>query len=89
MATSAKAACIHLKLNSIQKARFEEAAELSGQTLSQWSLERLDQASSWELSVARALRISDREFEKLLEFLEQPMASQTQKLIEEANLGWG
>lgn len=72
-----------LRLEETRKARYERAAGLKGQTLTQWSLQHLDDAASRDIENARTLWLDNESFDTFCDMLEQPMPDSARKPIEQ------
>lgn len=70
-----------LRLTQSQRASYETAAALRGQTLSQWSTRILDDAATNDIEYFKQTKLSDEAFERLCEILEEPMPKATQNLL--------
>lgn len=55
-----------LRLTSSQRANYEEAAALRGQTLTQWSTSKLDEAAAADIEAARLTRLTGPAFEECI-----------------------
>ena len=65
-----------------RKSRYEEAASLKGQTLTQWTLANLDAAADRTFEEARVTRLMQDDFETFCQLLEQPMPEAARRLVE-------
>lgn len=70
-----------LYLTQTQRASYEAAAATHGQTLSQWSIAILDDASSRDIEQMRQAKLSDEAFERFCEILSEPMPKSTFDLL--------
>ena len=70
-----------LRLTVSQRASYEEAAALKGQTLTQWSTSRLDEAAAADLEAARLTRLSAPAFEEFCSMLDAPLPESTRVLL--------
>lgn len=76
-----KRARIDLRLTDAQRATYERAAALRGQTLTQWATGHLDESASRDIERAGTIRLHPEAFDALCELLEQPMPEATQRLL--------
>lgn len=86
MATAAmlkeeKLSRMDLRLTNSQRASYETAAGLKGQTLTQWSLEHLDEAARRDIEQAAVTRLSAESFEELRRALAEPMPKAAEELL--------
>ncbi len=72
---------IDIRLTRSQRANYETAAALKGQTLSQWSTSRLDEAARYDIETARATKLSEQDFGSFCEILDKPLPKATQELL--------
>lgn len=72
---------MELRLDRTRKTRYEEAASLKGQTLTQWTLANLDAAADRAFEEARATRLERDDFEDFCRLLEQPMPDAARRLL--------
>ena len=85
MATAAlgrSGARMELRLDQARKSRYEEAASLKGQTLTQWTLANLDVAADRTFEEARATRLAQDDFDAFCQVLEEPMPDVAKRLLE-------
>lgn len=73
---------LELRLERSRKARYEEAAALRGQSLTQWTLLNLDEAAAKTFDDARATRLRHEDFEAFVSLLDQPMPESAKRLLE-------
>lgn len=73
---------MELRLDQARKSRYEEAASLKGQTLTQWTLANLDAAADRTFEEARVTRLMQDDFEVFCQLLEQPMPEAARRLVE-------
>lgn len=73
---------MELRLEEARKSRYQEAASLSGQTLTQWSLANLDTAAERALDSARSTRLARADFDAFCQALDQPMHEAARSLLE-------
>ena len=74
---------MELRLGDARKARYEEAATLEGQTLTQWTLANLDAAADRTFEEARATRLARADFDAFCQLLDQPMPHEARRLLED------
>ncbi len=82
VATKEKKCRIDLRLTSPQRANYETAAELKGQTLSQWSTTNLDAAAQRDIEEVRTTTLSASSFTAFCEMLDAPMPKEAKDLLE-------
>jgi len=73
---------MEIRLDEARKSRYEEAASLNGQTLTQWTIANLDNAAERSFEQARATRLAREDFDAFCELLEQPMPPAAKRLLE-------
>lgn len=78
---------MELRLEAARKARYEEAATLKGQTLTQWTLANLDAAADKTFEEARVTRLAQEDFDAFCQLLSQPMP-ETAKLLLAQDAQW-
>ena len=61
-ATAEKACRMDIRLTQPQRKSYEKAAELRGQTLSQWTTMHLDECARRDIDEAHITRLSDEAF---------------------------
>lgn len=71
-----------LWLTEQQRENCERAAELKGQTLTQWATAHLDESAARDIAEASTTCLSSEAFDALCEMLEAPMPEPTQRLLE-------
>lgn len=69
-----------LRLTGAQRASYEEAA-LKGQTLTQWSTSKLDEAAAADIEAARLTRLTGPAFEEFCAMLDAPLPESTRELL--------
>ena len=74
---------MELRLEARRKARYEEAAAMRGQTLTQWTLTNLDAAADRAFADARATVLSQEAFDEFCSALEQPLPDSARALVAE------
>lgn len=83
-ATPGRTICrMKIRLNEARKTRYEEAASLSGQALTQWAIANLDVAADRTFKQARVTRLAREDFLAFCELLDQPMPQAARRLLEE------
>ena len=73
---------MELRLESARKARYEEAATLKGQSLTQWTLTNLDEAANKAFDEARVTRLAQADFDAFCQLLDRPMPDAAKRLLE-------
>ena len=73
---------MEIRLEDARKARYEEAATLKGQTLTQWTLTNLDAAADRTFEEARATQLARADFDAFCKLLDQPMPDAARRLVE-------
>lgn len=73
---------MEFRVEEARKSRYEEAASMKGQTLTQWALANLDAAADRALDEARATRLAQSDFERFCEQLEHTMPDAARRLLE-------
>lgn len=73
---------MELRLDEARKSRYEEAASLRGQTLTQWTLANLDAAADSVFEDARITMLERKDFEAFCELLDRPMPDAARRLLE-------
>ncbi|MDO4807398.1 MAG: DUF1778 domain-containing protein, partial [Coriobacteriales bacterium] len=74
---------MEIRLDEARKNRYEEAASLNGQTLTQWTIANLDVAADRTFEQARVTRLAREDFRAFCELLDQPMPQAARRLLEE------
>lgn len=80
-ATKEKQCRMDLRLTQPQRLSYERAAALKGQTLSQWSTGKLDDAARRDIEEARATRLDAEAFDSFCKMLDEPMPKATRDLL--------
>ncbi len=70
-----------LRMTSSQRKRYEKAAMLKGQSLTQWSLAHLDECAEHDIEQATRTVLSDEAFDAFCEALESPMPQAARDLL--------
>jgi len=73
---------MEIHLDEDRKSRYEEAASLSGQSLTQWTLANLDVAAERTFEQARVTRLARDDFVAFCKLIDQPMPSAARNLLE-------
>jgi len=73
---------MEIRLDEARKSRYEEAASLNGQTLTQWAIANLDIAADRTFEQARVTRLARDDFDAFCKLLDQPMPSAARRLLE-------
>lgn len=73
---------IDIRLTQPQRASYERAAALRGQTLTQWATVHLDESARRDIESATSTVLSHDAFESFCEMLDAPMPAATQHLLE-------
>lgn len=83
MATAAqeKQCRMDLRLTQPQRLSYETAAALKGQTLSQWSTSKLDEAARRDIEEANATKLATEAFDAFCKMLEEPMPKAARDLL--------
>lgn len=82
MATTIEKTCrMDLRLTEPQRRSYEQAAALKGQTLSQWSTGKLDEAARRDIEEANVTRLSAEAFDAFCEMLDAPMPKAARDLL--------
>lgn len=71
-----------LRLTEQQRENYERAAELRGQTLTQWATFHLDESSARDIAEASTTYLSPQAFDAFCDMLEGPMPKEAQRLLE-------
>ena len=73
---------MEIRLDEARKSRYEEAASISGQTLTQWTLAKLDDAADQTFERARVTRLERDDFDAFCKLLDRPMPATARSLLE-------
>lgn len=73
---------IDVRLTKSQRANYERAATLRGQTLTQWATLHLDESARRDIDDATTTTLSPDAFEDFCELLEKPLPESAQQLLE-------
>lgn len=87
-ATVKKDCRMDVRLTQSQRKNYEKAAELRGQTLSQWTTMHLDECARRDIDEAHTTRLSDEAFERFSALLDEPMPEATRELLARGSI-WG
>ena len=80
-ARSRRTSRIDLRMTESERAQFERAAQLKGQTLTGWSLGHLLEDSRRDIEEATSLTLEDDAFDEFLEALERPLPEALRALL--------
>ena len=80
-ATTEKQRRMDLRLTQAQRLSYEKAAALKGQTLSQWSTTKLDEAARRDIEEASITKLSPEAFDSFCKMLDEPMPKATRDLL--------
>ena len=80
-ATIEKACRMDIRLTQPQRKSYERAAELRGQTLSQWTTSHLDECARRDIDEACSTQLSDEAFERFAALLEEPVPDAARELL--------
>ena len=80
-ATTEKQRRMDLRLTQTQRLSYEKAAALKGQTLSQWSTSKLDEAARYDIEEANTTRLSPDAFDSFCKMLDEPMPKAARDLL--------
>lgn len=70
-----------VRLTALQRRNYEKAAELKGQTLTQWTLSHLDDCARSDIEAATRTVLEDEDFDAFCKALEEPMPTELQELL--------
>ncbi len=70
-----------LRLTRSQRAEYERAASLRGETLSQWSTSHLDECAKRDIAEASTTWLGAVAFDRFCDMLEEPMPTATRELL--------
>jgi len=73
---------MEIRLDEARKSRYEEAASLSGQTLTQWTLANLDDGAFRTFEQARVTRLEREDFDAFCKLLDPPMPAAARRVLE-------
>ncbi|WP_165045922.1 DUF1778 domain-containing protein [Adlercreutzia sp. ZJ138] len=79
--TKEKRCRMDLRLTQPQRSSYETAAALKGQTLSQWSTSKLDEAARRDIEEANVTRLAAKAFDSFCKMLDEPMPKATRDLL--------
>ena len=80
-ATTEKQRRMDLRLTQAQRLSYEKAAALKGQTLSQWSTSKLDEAARHDIEEANTTKLSLEAFDSFCKMLDEPMPKAARDLL--------
>lgn len=70
-----------VRLTASQRRSYEKAAELKGQTLTEWTLSHLDDCARTDIEAAARTVLEDESFDAFCKALEEPMPAELQELL--------
>lgn len=86
-ATAEEKTCrMTLKLTRSQRSVYEQAATLTGQTLSQWSTDKLDEAARQDTGAATSTALSDEAFREFCALLDTPVPNEAAELLRRSEI---
>ena len=77
-----KTSRMDIRLTDLQRSRYERAAALRGQTLTQWASSHLDACASRDIAEASTTVLSPEAFDEFCALLEAPMPKEAAELLE-------
>ncbi len=80
-ATREKQRRMDLRLTQAQRLSYEKAAALKGQTLSQWSTSKLDEAARRDIEEASTITLAPEAFDSFCKMLDEPMPKAARNLL--------
>lgn len=80
-AAAEKKCRMDLRLTTPQRLSYEKAAALKGQTLSQWSTTKLDEAARRDIEEASTTMLAADAFDSFCAMLDGPMPKATRELL--------
>lgn len=86
-ATAEKSCRMDIRLTQPQRKSYEKAAELRGQTLSQWTTMHLDECARRDIDEAHITRLPDEAFERFSALLDEPMPEATREFLARESIG--
>ena len=83
MATAAteKQCRMNLRITQAQWLNYKKAAALKGQTLSQWSTTKLDEAARRDIEEANTTKLNPEAFDSFCKMLDEPMPKAARDLL--------
>lgn len=81
VAATEKQCRMDLRLTKSQRASYEKAAAIKGQTLSQWSTSKLDEAARRDIEEANVTKLESEAFDSFCRLLEEPMPDAARNLL--------
>lgn len=78
---SSKTSRMDIRITASQRRRYEKAATLKGQTLTQWVSAHLDDCAARDISEASVTVLDDEAFERFCAILDEPMPQATTDLL--------
>ena len=79
--TTGKQHRMDLRLTQAQRLSYEKAAALKGQTLSQWSTSKLDEAVRADIEEANTIKLTVEAFDSFCKMLDEPMPKAARDLL--------
>ncbi|MBQ9042270.1 MAG: DUF1778 domain-containing protein [Eggerthellaceae bacterium] len=73
---------MEFRVEDARKSRYEEAASMKGQTLTQWVLANLDDAANRAFDEVRITKLAQADFERFCEQLDRAMPDAAKRLLE-------
>ena len=70
-----------LRLTQAQRFSYEKAAALKGQTLSQWSTSKLDEAARADIEEANTTKLTPEAFDSFCKMLDEPLPKAVRDLL--------
>ena len=77
-----KASCMDIRLTDLQRTKYEKAAALKGQTLTQWASFYLDACANRDIAEAAVTTLSGTTFDCFCAILDSPIPVATRELLE-------
>lgn len=77
-----KTSRMDLRLTDQQRLSYERAADVKGQTLTQWATSHLDESAERDIAAASQTVLSSQDFDAFCEMLESPLPKATVSLLE-------
>ena len=77
-----KTSRMDIRLTAPQRVKYEKAAALKGQTLTQWASTHLDACANRDISEAANTTLSEMAFDRFCAILDEPMPAATRELLE-------
>lgn len=77
-----KSSRMDIRLTGQQRAKYEKAAAIKGQTLTQWASSHLDECANRDIVEAASTALPNEAFEYFCALLDAPMPDATKELLE-------